>query len=91
MESYGPKWRFTDGEAVFRKTIDVPAHLAGKDLFISVGRVDEHEATYFNGERVGGDPALAPPARPPHPRQARQTGGRTSSPSAPGTRASTAA
>jgi beta-galactosidase len=53
MESYGEKWRFTDGEAVFRKTINVPKHLAGKDLFISVGRVDENEITFFNGQEIG--------------------------------------
>ena len=53
MESYGPKWRFTDGEAVYRKTLTIPAHLAGKDLFLSVGRIDEHEETFFNGESVG--------------------------------------
>jgi hypothetical protein len=53
MESYGPRWRFTDGEAVFRKTVNVPAHLAGRDLFLSLGRVDEDETTFFNGEKIG--------------------------------------
>jgi beta-galactosidase len=53
MESYGPKWRFTDGEVVFRKTINVPAYLAGKDLFLSLGRIDETEETFINGQSVG--------------------------------------
>ncbi|MDQ3812924.1 MAG: hypothetical protein M3347_03125, partial [Armatimonadota bacterium] len=53
MESYGGPWRFSDGEAVFRKTVDIPAHLAGRDMFLAVGRVDETEETFFNGESVG--------------------------------------
>jgi beta-galactosidase len=53
MESYGAGWRFSDGEAIFRKVVDVPAHLAGKDMFLSIGRVDETEETFFNGESVG--------------------------------------
>ena len=53
MESYGGKWRFSDGEAVFRKVVDIPAHLAGKDMFLSIGRIDETEETFFNGESVG--------------------------------------
>jgi hypothetical protein len=53
MESYGPRWRFTDGEAVFRRTVNVPAYLTGRDLFLSLGRVDEDETTFFNGEKIG--------------------------------------
>jgi beta-galactosidase len=53
MEAYGPAWRWTDGEAVFRKTIDWPAYAAGKPAFISVGRVDENEITFVNGRKVG--------------------------------------
>jgi hypothetical protein len=37
---------------VFRKVVDIPAYLAGRDLFLAVGRVDENEVTYFNGELV---------------------------------------
>jgi beta-galactosidase len=53
MESFGPKWRFIDGEVVYRKEINIPAYMAGKDLFIALGRVDEHEHTFFNGQSVG--------------------------------------
>jgi len=55
MESYQPaeRWRWTDGECVFRTEVDIPAHLAGRDYFISVGRVDETEETFINGESVG--------------------------------------
>jgi beta-galactosidase len=53
MEAYGPEWRFVDGECVFRREITVPAHAAGKDLWLSVGRVDESEETFWNGESVG--------------------------------------
>jgi beta-galactosidase len=55
MESYAPaeKWRWTDGECVFRTVIDVPDYLAGRDMFISVGRVDETEETFVNGTSIG--------------------------------------
>src|SRR5690606_25773554 len=50
MENYGGEWINTDGEAVFRRTITVPAHVAGKDLFISLGEVEDEISLYFNGE-----------------------------------------
>ncbi len=53
MEAYGEKWRWVNGEAVFRKAIQWPAHAAGKPAFISVGRVDERETTFINGQEVG--------------------------------------
>jgi beta-galactosidase len=55
LESYAPaeKWKWTDGECVFRKVIDVPEYIAGRDLLISVGRVDETEETFVNGTSVG--------------------------------------
>lgn len=53
LESYGPAWRFIDGEFVFRREIDWPAHAAGKPLFWSLGRVDENEESFVNGTPVG--------------------------------------
>ena len=53
MESYGKKFRCVDGEMVFRRTIFLPDYFAGRDPVWSVGRVDETEACYFNGEKVG--------------------------------------
>jgi hypothetical protein len=53
MESFGPKWQFVDGEVVYRKEINVPAYMAGKDMFFAIGRVDETEETFFNGQFVG--------------------------------------
>jgi hypothetical protein len=40
-------------ETLYRKVIELPPHMAGQDLFLSVGRVDEHEETFFNGTSVG--------------------------------------
>jgi sialate O-acetylesterase len=37
----------------FRKEIDVPADAAGKPLVLSLGRIDEYDMTFFNGEKVG--------------------------------------
>jgi hypothetical protein len=54
MDSYGGTWAKADGEAVFRRVIDVPAELAGQDLKLSLGTLDDFDETYFNGVRVGG-------------------------------------
>jgi sialate O-acetylesterase len=42
-----------DGVVWFRKTVDVPAEWAGKDLVLELGPVDDTDVTYFNGEKVG--------------------------------------
>ena len=43
-----------DGAVWFRKTVEVPADRAGKDLILSLGPIDDFDTTYFNGTRVGG-------------------------------------
>ncbi len=42
-----------NGLGWLRKTIDVPADLAGKDMTLSLGIVDDFDVTYVNGEKVG--------------------------------------
>ena len=37
----------------FRKTVDLPAAWAGKDLSLQIGAVDKQDITYFNGVQVG--------------------------------------
>jgi hypothetical protein len=54
MESYGGDWATAEGEAVLRKTIEVPQALLGEDLKLSLGAIDDYDETYFNGVRVGG-------------------------------------
>jgi sialate O-acetylesterase len=49
-----PTWDNADGEAVFRKVIEVPRELLGQDLRLSLGTIDDYDETYFNGVRVGG-------------------------------------
>ena len=43
----------SDGIVWFRKTIDVPAAWAGKDVILRPGPIDEVDATWFNGVKVG--------------------------------------
>jgi beta-galactosidase len=54
MDSYSGPWNNADGEAVFRKVIEVPRELQGQNLKLSLGTVDDFDETYFNGVRVGG-------------------------------------
>jgi beta-galactosidase len=48
-----PFFRDNDGEAVFRKEIDIPAHKAGQDMVLALGALDDFDNTYFNGVEVG--------------------------------------
>lgn len=43
----------TDGVVWVKKTITVPRSMAGKDLKLSLGLIDDIDTTYFNGEKVG--------------------------------------
>jgi sialate O-acetylesterase len=42
-----------NGVGWLRKTVEVPADLAGKDLTLRLARIDDFDVTSFNGERVG--------------------------------------
>jgi len=42
-----------DGSVWFRRTIDVPADWAGKDLQFNPGILNDFDYTYFNGKQVG--------------------------------------
>jgi len=37
----------------FRRTLDVPAAWAGRDLTLNLGAIDDFDTTYFNGEKIG--------------------------------------
>ena len=51
------EWQATgmkfNGAVWFRKTIDLPASMAGKDLVLNLDKVDDYDTTYFNGQKVG--------------------------------------
>ncbi|OPZ27634.1 MAG: Glycosyl hydrolases family 2, sugar binding domain [Lentisphaerae bacterium ADurb.BinA184] len=49
-----PDFPDLDGIVWFRKTIELPAAWAGKDVILKPGPIDEVDQTWFNGERVGG-------------------------------------
>jgi len=43
-----------DGIVWFRREVTIPDAWAGKELTLSLGPIDDCDATFFNGERVGG-------------------------------------
>jgi hypothetical protein len=49
-----PGFEKRDGEAVVRRTINIPASWAGKNLSLHLGAIDDFDVTFWNGERVGG-------------------------------------
>lgn len=51
-----------DGAVWFRREVNVPAQFAGRDLLLSLGAIDDHDTTYFNGERAGSTGAETPNA-----------------------------
>ena len=42
-----------DGIVWMRHTVEIPASLAGKDLKLELGAIDDEDITYWNGQRVG--------------------------------------
>ena len=42
-----------DGAIWFRRKIEIPQNMEGKDLILSLGPVDDMDRTYFNGKLVG--------------------------------------
>ena len=42
-----------NGIVWFRKTIDIPANWANKELTLNVGVIDDNDFTYFNGVQIG--------------------------------------
>jgi len=42
-----------NGIVWLRRAVDIPARFAGKDLVVSVAKVDDRETTFFNGVRIG--------------------------------------
>ncbi|MGB8490592.1 MAG: sialate O-acetylesterase [Bacteroidales bacterium] len=42
-----------DGAVWFRKSVEVPAEMAGKDLVLSLGPIDDMDRAYFNGKLIG--------------------------------------
>lgn len=45
---------YRNGVIWLRRDVDVPPELAGQDLTLSLGPIDNYDETYFNGVKVGG-------------------------------------
>ena len=37
----------------FRRTVDIPASFAGKEIVVSLGRIDDRDTSFFNGAKIG--------------------------------------
>ena len=42
-----------DGAVWYRRTVDIPADLAGKAMTLRLGQIDDADVTFFNGKEVG--------------------------------------
>ena len=42
-----------DGAIWYRRTIDIPADLAGKAMTLRLGQIDDADVTFFNGKEIG--------------------------------------
>ena len=42
-----------DGLVWYRRTVDIPAEWAGKELTLKLGAIDDDDVTFFNGTEVG--------------------------------------
>jgi hypothetical protein len=61
-EEYGGAWATADGEAVFRRTVEIPAGWAGRELSLSLGAIDDFDNTFFDGVEVGATTLSTPNA-----------------------------
>lgn len=43
-----------DGSVWYRRTVDLPAEWAGREMTVELGPIDDFDDTYFNGRRIGG-------------------------------------
>lgn len=50
----GGEWARSDGEAAFRRTIDLSPELASRDFEIRLGPIDDIDEVWINGVRIGG-------------------------------------
>ena len=65
------RWRSAKNKALakfnglvwFRRTVDLPADFAGKDLVVSVAMIDDRDTTFFNGKRIGSEMSWNTPRR----------------------------
>ena len=44
----------------YRRTIDVPAAMQGKTILLNLGKIDDCDQTFFNGERIGATGRMPP-------------------------------
>ena len=42
-----------DGEIWFRRMVEIPQNMSGKDLVLSLGPIDDMDRSYFNGKLIG--------------------------------------
>ena len=47
----------------YRRTIEIPKEYRGKTFVLNVGRIDDCDVTYFNGQRIGATGRMPPSAR----------------------------
>jgi hypothetical protein len=52
-ENWGGTWQQADGEAVFRRWVDLPADAAARDMLLHLGPIDDFDQTFVNGQQVG--------------------------------------
>jgi len=50
----------------FRRRIEVPAELKGKDITIDLGKIDDVDETFLNGVKIGGQGSFPPKYRTAH-------------------------
>ncbi len=46
-------WEYLDGIAWYRKTFYLPNQINNKELYLVLGRIDDEDVVYLNGEKIG--------------------------------------
>jgi two-component system response regulator YesN len=51
-ERQDPRWSRADEEIIVRRSVEIPESWIGRDLILSLGKIDDSDHTYWNGSRV---------------------------------------
>lgn len=62
LPGWYPPFTKQSGEAVWRRTVDIPEEWAGKVIVLNIGRIKSYDTVFWNGQPIGSTDARTPNA-----------------------------
>ncbi|MFW6213615.1 MAG: hypothetical protein ACOC8L_12005 [Spirochaetota bacterium] len=51
-EHQDPRWSKVTNEVIIRRSVEIPTEWIGRNLILSLGKIDDSDHTYWNGQRI---------------------------------------